>query len=316
MKRIYGIFDKGNALNLAKKSVAIGLGGGTLFLGHQAYLYTDLRNRIMATQSLLDMGSAENEGLVDADKKEWIILGRQSPDYVKDLNATPKNHLHQKINLSSLLIKKLGAVLDNEEHYELFEGSDFRVRMCSSKPNLPQIIVHSSKMESTDLKDIPEDARFEIGFARKQGFADFTKKSPFFHSSIALRRVPEGAPDDEDAVILTGKEIAMLIDETNHHICEAQHCSFIASNCYSASTFAMSFIIRIIDKRHENEEKKSSDIQKVFGVLSQVAFDNYSVGVSNNPVVSHEIGTAIKILKKHKHATMESSSDKKLHHKN
>ena len=315
MKRIYGIFDKGFTTNLARKSAVLGLTGGGLFLTHQLYLYEDLKDQVMQAQLLVDQpDSPQKESLVDADKKEWIILGRQSPDYAKDLNATPKAHIYQKINLSSLFIKRLGAILDNEEHYELFEGSDFRVRMCSSNADTPQIIVHSSKMESTELKDISPDERFEIGFARKQGFADITRKSPFFHSSIALRRVPEGAPDNEDAVILTGKEIAMLIEATNNSVCQAQHCTFIDSNCYSASTFAMSHIITIIDKRHASKKKKSADIAKVFSVLSKIVFDNFSVGVCNNSVVKDEIGEAIKVVRKH-HLTLETVSQKKSHHK-
>lgn len=83
---------------------------------------------------------------------------------------------------------------------------------------------------------------------------------------------------------MTGEEVRHVITETNDAICSPQPCDLYNSNCYSASIFAITRIIRALDRR--NDERTNQDIKSVTNVLSYVARNNYGRGVSNNSVVA------------------------------
>ncbi len=271
-------------------------GAGSLYLLQQAHEYKKLQEKMEQMQTTHD----ETSSIVDAEEKNWLILGRQSPGYVRDTDKTPKKHVHEKISSNPLWIKQLGTQLDNEKHYDLFVGSDFIVERFSKKSKTPKVRVQPDKMLSDDLDTIKDDELFEVGFARKQGFADITQKSPFFHSSIALRKIDTHEPLDSDFVVLSGKEIREVIARTNKTICDPQSCDLYSSNCYSASTYAGGEIISVIHERGDKTEGTQKDIQAVADVLAKRALDNFARGVSNNPVVTVQLTSRVpQILEKH-----------------
>ncbi|WP_133131382.1 hypothetical protein [Legionella yabuuchiae] len=253
------------------------LGAGSAYLLNEVRKYKELEAQLKPTHPGIEW---QKRPRVVAEEKEWLIFGRQSPGYARDDKLVAKKSM--KLTPSSLFIKKLGTILDNEKYYHLFKGSDFEVVPCTGSDKTPTVIVQPDKMLSTALTEIKDDAQFEIGFARKRGFIEFVEKSPFFHSSIALRRVTDKKPANPDAVVMTGAEIKKVIAETNHAICESEHCDLFRSNCYSASIFALGTIIKVINAREEPAKQKSEEIQKVHDVIAGAAFDNFARGVSNN----------------------------------
>ncbi|WP_454784596.1 hypothetical protein [Legionella sp. WA2024007413] len=271
-------------------------GAGTLYLAYDTYKYKQLQEKMTELQ----MSSPEDQTIIDADQKNWLLLGRQSPGYVRDTDKTPKQHLHHKINSSTLWFKTLGTQLDNEKHFDLFVGSDFVVEMFAKKGKTPKVRVQPEKMLSDDLDTIKDDDLFEVGFARKQGFADITQKSPFFHSSIALRRISKDDVANSEFVVVRGSEIKEVINRTNKAICDEQSCNLFSSNCYSASTYASAELIKVIDERVIKAEDKKEDLKAISDVLSRRALDNFARGVSNNSVVSDQLITQIpKVLQKY-----------------
>jgi len=280
-----------------KRALPSVMGAGTVYLFRQMYDYNFLAEK-MGHESFSD--DVVTQPAVTADKKEWLILGRQSPGYAR-AGKPSKNNLLKKISMSGLVIKELGAVIDNEKHYDLFESSDFQVELFSSRKDEPQVVVKPDMMLGMGVDSIDDAALFEVGFARKQGFADWSQKSPLFHSSIALRQISKvDAEANPDAVVMTGAEIKKIIDNTNADVCESQHCDLYNSNCYSASTYMMGEMIKTIDGRKVNEQQETSDIHKVWSTLRTAAFDNLARGVSNNPVVNVQLTTSVpRVLKEH-----------------
>ncbi|WP_454783276.1 hypothetical protein [Legionella sp. WA2022007384] len=264
-------------------------GAGALLLAYDAYKYKQLQDKMAELQ----MTPEEPQTIVDADQKNWLIFGRQSPGYVRDTNKTPKHHLQKKIHSSSIIFKSLGTQLDNEKHFDLFSGSDFVVEMFSKREKAPKVRVQPEKMLSDDLDTIKDDDLFEVGFARKQGFADITQKSPFYHSAIALRRINKEDVANSKIVVLRGQEIKEIIDRTNKAICDEQSCNLVRSNCYSASTYASGELVRVIDGRSINAEAKKEDLEAIVSVMSQRVFDNHAVGITNNAPVLEQWTTQV-----------------------
>ncbi|QLZ68450.1 hypothetical protein FOLKNPGA_01228 [Legionella sp. PC1000] len=278
----------------AKYLGAATMGAGALYLTQQTVEYQSLQQKMKKMQTVPEITPA----IIDAQEKNWLIFGRQSPGYVRDTEKTPKGHLHDKINATSLWIKGMGTQLDNEKHYDLFERSDFKVELFSKEEGAACVRVPPEKMLSDDLSTIKDDDLFEVGFARKQGFADITQKSPFYHSSIGLRKISEKDLPDSKFVVLTGQEIKEVIERTNKTICDPQHCDLYSSNCYSASTYATAEIIKILHERGGAVDKE--DLQAVAEVLAKRALDNFGRGVSNNSVVSVQLTSSIpQILQEH-----------------
>ncbi|PWY55458.1 hypothetical protein DGG96_11810 [Legionella qingyii] len=264
-------------------------GAGTLFLAYDAYKYKQLQEDMTALQTMIN----DTSDIVDADQKNWLILGRQSPGYVRDTEKTPKEHLQHKIHSSSIWFKSLGTQLDNEKHFDLFAGSDFVVEMFAKKGQTPKVRVQPEKMLSDDLDTINDDELFEVGFARKQGFADITQKSPFFHSSIALRKINKEDVAHSEFVVIRGQEIKEVIARTNKAICDEQSCNLFRSNCYSASIYAGGELIKVIAERGSKTEDTKESMQAIIGLISVRAFDNFARGVSNNSVVLEQLTTAV-----------------------
>ncbi|MCW8445457.1 hypothetical protein OQJ05_15540 [Fluoribacter gormanii] len=264
-------------------------GAGTLLLAYDAYKYQQLQQNMTALQTKLE----DTSDIVDADQKNWLILGRQSPGYVLNTEKTPKEDLHKKIDSSSVWFKALGTQLDNEKHFRLFAGSDFVVEMFGKKGQTPKVRVQPEKMLSDDLDTIKDDELFEVGFARKQGFADITQKSPFFHSSIALRKINKEDVAHSEFVVVRGQEIKEVIARTNKAICDEQSCNLFRSNCYSATIYAGGELIKVIAERDLKTEDTKESMQAIIGIISIRAFDNFARGVSNNSVVSEQLTTQV-----------------------
>lgn len=275
------------------------LGAGAAYLTQQVYAYKQFQEKM---ESLSSTPELPDRPLVEADQKEWIVFGRQSPGYVRDIERTPKHHLMDRIRQSPLLIKGLGTHVDNEKHYELLPGSDFVTEPFTRDPQAPRVLIKPEQMIGAELHAIPDEEEFEVSFARKQAFAKESKgKSPFYHSSFALRKVTEERPANPGAVIISGKEAKLLIDDINETICAPQHCTMYTSNCYSAAVYGTGSLARIIDERiGDDEAKKKADIQSIADVASNVARDNFGRGVSNNLVVSVQLTSELpKIMAKH-----------------
>ena len=266
---------------------------GAIYLATEVADYLDLQKKVGRFNA---SGSTNNRPTITAENKEWLIFGRQSPVYARDSEKASKTEELNAISASPLVLKVLGTRMDNEKHYDLFEGSDFLIEPMTANNVSPQVLVKPEQMVGTDLKDITDSDTFEVGFARKQGFADRSQKSPFYHSSIALRMVSKERPASPDSVVLSGAEIKQVIQNTNKEICEAQHCNLVASNCYSASTFAMGEMVRVIDARTGNDEKNTNDIKKICSVLASAVGDNFGRGVSNNPIVKKHLTLDISLI--------------------
>ncbi|KTC65044.1 Uncharacterised protein (plasmid) [Legionella adelaidensis] len=262
------------------------VGAGGLYLSQDLTDFFSLKEELESwPQSMDDQGS-----VIEADEKNILIFGRQSPGYVRDEQRENKAGISRSINSSPLFFKSLGTYLDNEKHYQLFDGSDFEVEFFSNAST--KIVVKPERMLNFDLDTITDEQIFEVGFARKQGFVDLSRKSPFYHSSIALRVVGSDHQASKDKVLMTGREIRRVITETNNKICASQHCTLYSSNCYSASIYAMGLMIKIIDERSEHtfsqlpqRNDKKDSIAKIAQSLSRAALDNFGRGVSNNEVV-------------------------------
>lgn len=268
-------------------TLATGIGGAASFyLGQQV---SDYRSLQATLRSEADW-TPPQRGVMFATNKEWYIFGRQSPQYVRDERKTPKHEEHRKIEDSSLVLKPLGTVMDNEKHYKLFQGSDFEIDLITSDDQSPSFIVPPEAMLSSTIDELNDSALFEVHFARKRGFADIYEKSPFFHSSIALRGIPAGEVPNPDRVIVSGAEIKSILKTTEEKVCKAQHCDLYSSNCYTASVYALGQLITTINARPDvPEEIKSSDIAKVTHVLKGATTDNLARGVSNNLLIRSSI---------------------------
>lgn len=275
------------------------IGAGAAYLTQQAVEYKEFHKKMedfSPTQELPE------RPVVVADKKEWFVVGRQSPGYVRDPQKNPKHHLFDKIKQSPLLIQGLGTHMDNEKHYELLPGSDFETVPFTQDPKAPKVVIKPEQMIGKELHKIEDDEQFEVSFARKQAFAKETnKKSPFFHSSFALRKVTEERPASPGSVVISGLEAKKWIEDINETICKPQHCTMYTSNCYSAGIYGTGSLVQIIDARvGGDEKKKSDDIKSIADVATKVALDNFGRGVSNNPVVNVQMTSTLpKILAKH-----------------
>lgn len=273
------------------KKVALSAGrSGAIYLANELDDYMDLQKQVSVFNQ---DGIPNSRSTIIADKKDWLIFGRQSPGYVRNSEKTPKKEIVEAISSSPLVLKGLGTRMDNEKHYDLFEGSDFLIEPITGNSAASKILVKPEQMMSTNLDQINDSDTFEVGFARKQGFANISQKSPLFHSSIGLRMVSDESPASSDSVVLTGAEVKQIIKNTNEEICEKQHCNLITSNCYSAATFAMGEMVHVINARTGNEEKNTSDIRKISSVLATATLDNFGRGVSNNLKVKSHVTTGI-----------------------
>ncbi|ARG97279.1 hypothetical protein [Legionella micdadei] len=283
----------------SKSLVTGGFGAGAGYLVQQAWEYKQFQEKM---ESLSSTQEPPERAIVEADQKEWLLFGRQSPGYVRDPVKNPKNHLWDQISQSSQLIKGLGTAIDNESHYELLPGSDFVTEPFTQDPKAPKVLIKPAQMIGKELREIGDDEQFEVNFARKQAFAKETgKKSPFYHSSFALRKVTEERPANPNAVVISGKETKKLIEEINKTICEPQHCTMYTSNCYSAAMYGTGALAKIIDQRIGGDEtKKKADIQSIVEVVKKVSQDNFGRGVNNNPVVNVQLTSELpKILARH-----------------
>ncbi|MCE0723611.1 MULTISPECIES: hypothetical protein [Legionella] len=270
--------------------------GGYLIV--ETYQYEQF-SKEMASLSTTEASS--ERPLVQAEHKEYLIFGRQSPGYVRDDHKSSKNYILEQIKISSISIAKIGTHLDNESHYDLLKSSPFITEPLSHNSNDPRVIIQPEQMIDIELKEIPDEQRYEISFARKQAFATTTdERSPFYHSSFALRAVSEHRPANSNAVVISGKEAKELISDINKTICEAQHCTMYTSNCYSASIYGLGVLATIIDQRDCDEERKKLDIQAIANVASKFSTDNFARGVSNNAVVNAQMTSVLpKIMSKY-----------------
>ncbi|KTD36054.1 hypothetical protein Lnau_1038 [Legionella nautarum] len=271
----------------------VGVGG--YYLADETYKYKKLKDTMQSIAEPEEKTAPKRE-IVEAKHKEWLVVGRQSPHYAR--NTNPKDNLLNKITQSPLVFKALGTHLDNEKHYDLLEGSDFISEPMTNDKTAPKVLIKPAQMLNMEPYEIGDDEKFEVCFAKKQAFADRTQQSPFYHSSLAFRRVSDERPANPDAVVITGKQAKKLFDRINKTICEPQHCTLYVSNCYSASIYGTGELIKILHKdKSADPDKANKDIQAVANVLSKVATDNLGRGVSNNPVVSVELHSEIpKIL--------------------
>lgn len=265
-------------------------GFGALGLAHQIYEYRQFKKQM---QQMIPAYSGDRPPPIEATEKEWLFIGRQSPTYVRDPGKHPKNHILKAISGSALQIRKLGTSLDNEKHYDLFVGSDFVVERCAGGGKKALITVRPEYMLATDVNKLETNTFYEINFARKQGFADISQRSPLYHSSLALREAPQGY-SEPGAVILSGVELKAVFDETNKKICHVQHCDLYRSNCYTASIFALAQVIKEIDKRPRNEENDRLIVNASM-VLAHAASENLGRGVANNSVVRAQLKDVLNI---------------------
>ncbi|ARG97575.1 hypothetical protein [Legionella micdadei] len=279
--------------------VAGSTGAGTAFMIQQVYQHKEFKEKMEPLSSTSEL---PERSVVEADQKEWLVFGRQSPGYVRDSEKNPKHHIWERLSESPLFVKTLGTHVDNESHYELLPGSDFVTEPFTQDPKAPRVLIKPEKMIGKELRDIDDDEEFEVSFARKQAFAkESGGQSPFYHSSFALRKVTDERPASSSAVTISGKEAKELIQDINKSICEAQHCNMYGSNCYSASLYGTGTLAKIIDRRTVSDEsKKKADIQSIVDVVAKVSLDNFGRGVSNNPVVSVQLTSELpKLLEKH-----------------
>lgn len=285
------------------------MGAGSYYLAQEVSKFSTLKSNL-ESMAEPEEEDAPQRKVVEAEHKEWLVIGRQSPYYVRDPDKNPKHHLLNRISLSPLIFKGLGTSLDNESHYELLPGSDFITEPFTSDGTAPRVLIKPAQMVNKEPHEIGDEEELEVSFARKQAFSDLTKqKSPFYHSSLAFRVISEERPANPDSVVITGKEAKALLDDINSTICEPQHCTLYGSNCYSATIYGTGKLIELIDKRtglklEEDQEKPKAtgkdnkDIQAVANVLAKVSLDNLGRGVSNNPVVSDKLNIEIpQILK-------------------
>ncbi|ARG97574.1 hypothetical protein [Legionella micdadei] len=274
-------------------------GAGAAYLTQQLYEFKQFQEKL----GLLSSSTEPPErSIVEAEQKEWLLFGRQSPGYVRDPSKNPKNHIWDQITQSSKSLRSLATHMDNESHYELLAGSDFVTEPFTQDPKAPKVLIKPEKMIGKELREIGDDEQFEVNFARKQAFAKETAKhSPFYHSSFALRKVSEERPASPSAVVISGKEAKELIQDINETICEPQYCTMYTSNCYSASMYGTGALAKIIDRKSDiDESKKKADIQSIADVAKKVSQDNFGRGVSNNPVVNVQLTSELpKLMEKH-----------------
>ncbi|MDF1645552.1 MAG: hypothetical protein P1U61_01025 [Legionellaceae bacterium] len=291
-----------NMLKTLGRAAMLGSGAAATYVGHDTIDYFNLKRSLPTSEAPI----RTDRPTITAQNKDWTLFGRQSPGFVRDPKKNPKDVIRKKIVTSPLIFDALGTRMDNEKHFALFEGTDFRVEPMTSDAHAPQVDLPPEKMKSTNLDDLPEDALYEIGFARKQGFADFTEHSPFYHSSIALREISPTSPASEGALIMTGSEVRDVMKKTDDYICGRQHCTLVQSNCYTASVYAMGQMIETIDARSGDPSEHSADIQKVSDVMTSAAFENFGRGISNNGELSDFLTEEVTpIIKKHQALTAQ-----------
>jgi hypothetical protein len=227
--------------------------------------------------------------------KTWYIYGRQSPVYAEV--AEHKDRLLDAIEKSPAYAKKLGECIANEGIFKFFPGVPFTVQLFSQDPIAPHVIVTDEHMVNDALDTLPDDAEFEVGFARKEGFgfADISPQAPFYHSSIGLRKVSAEEPATANSLVLTGKEVKEVFANTARAICANQHCDLYHSNCSSAAVYATAEIIKVIDTRADNNPKDTRHIQAILSVIADRAFDNFGRGVSNNSEVRTQLDEVTEI---------------------
>lgn len=276
-------------------------GGATVYLAKQANDYIDLKQSLPRglTHPSVDVTRVEPE------KKEWMLYGRQSPALIRE----SKKHLIPKV-ASPSVFDALQTEMTNEKNYELFGDTPFCVQRMTSDTNASQVVLSPEKMKSTALTDLDDNADYEVGFARKQGFADITEQSPFYHSSIAVKEVTEDSPASEGALLMKGGEVKHFIQEADKDICQKQHCTLVESNCYSASVYTMGKMIETIDGREGPDIEHSQDVQKVYDVMSDAAFENFGRGITNNSKVSNFLKDDVSpIVEKHRTLLLEKDMD-------
>lgn len=271
------------------KAATIGLkfatGFGAFSLAYQ--VNEQLKFQKQMTE-MVPSGEANQSKPVNAEDKSWLVIGRQSPGYVRHgaRDKHSKDHHFESYMDSPLLLKGLGTSIDNEKHYDLFVGSDFVAQPCDGNDQATPIVIRPEQMLGLDLRSIADDQCYELHFARKQGFADITQKSPFYHSSLALRET--SSPSSKDTVVVTGREVKNVIAETNSTICHAQDCNLYQSNCYSASLFALTQMAKEVDKRPDST-RKTQDVRSISKMIASAVQDNFSRGVANNLVVKRQL---------------------------
>lgn len=261
--------------------VKVALGAGGAYLAKEVYQYRQVQESIEG----VEVGPPQNERpVVTATKKEWLMFGRQSPGYVRDEVKTPKHEVHKRISMSSLWIKQFGTEMDNEKHFNLFPGSDFVVQPFTTDPSAPNVVVPPEKMLSTELDELDDSAQFEVGFARKRGFADWTEQSPLYHSSLGFRVIESGEEPAPGAVTMSGAELKDILKKTDTDICKREACTMYSSNCYTASVYSMAQMIQVLDER-PGEHDRVSEITAVAQVLRDATRENLGRGVTNNDKV-------------------------------
>lgn len=301
-------------ISTAKTVGSILFGAGATYLTQELVKYKTLSDLFPNTAE--EKLFTQEEKMAQA--KEWLIIGRQSPGYIREKSKHLESEIEEKRSGSPLVFKVGFTYMANEKDYELFKESDFVVELTTGNQKSVKEIVKPEHMLSTSISKINDEARFEVHFARKPGFVEeiqkisvgMVKNSPLYHSSIALRAIPKDAVPNEDCVILTGKEVKKLVEQTENSVCKAQHCNMYSSNCYSASTFFLAQVIKEIDSRPGDASKKSADIEKIARVLNHARNDNLSRGISNNELVRSELTYQVHpILLKHHLANMTSAEN-------
>jgi len=290
------VFDARRFIPGVTTIVSALVGGGVLYLAQEVRKYNDLTQDMKEKFPLPPL--VKHHRKEHSSEKEWLIIGRQSPGYALP-HQDKKDTQKKQVDTSEIEIKTLGAVLDNESHYDLLPWSPFQIKLFSDNPDEKVVVIDPKHMLGLDLHQIPDSARFEIGIAHKPGFADIVgKDSPFAHLAMAFRLVSDDAKPVEGRVIVTGAEIKKVIKKTNANVCEKQHCDLYRSNCQSASTYGLAEFAKVIHKRAEPTGSETADIKIISGELHALAFDNLSRGVSNNDVVTHQLTyTLPKVLK-------------------
>lgn len=226
----------------------------------------------------------------------FVVIGRQSPFYLFEERSIPS---------SKILHEIIGTEMSNEAPFVIPFDALMHSTGYEITPTFSREPFHVTRPEMTDVNISDMQGMFTlVGCARKQAFHDFAivQKMPqslsFYHSALCFMEVPADDPTNSTSIVLTSDEIKKIIEETNKHVCREQLCDLINSNCYSAMIYALVETIKLIDQKTDNNPKNSQDIKAIACLIKQVGEDNYSLGVSNNPVTMDAIIQVLAILEK------------------
>lgn len=87
-------------------------------------------------------------------------------------------------------------------------------------------------------------------------------------------------------ILINGRELKELKARINAEICRSQRCTMLTSNCYSAATFGLLELMRIVANRADADPATTNkQLRQLDQLFWKHANDNHGIGVFNNPVV-------------------------------